>query len=201
MGGILPVIAFSVIEDQFGILWGVVAGMVFGVGEIIWEKWRLGKVDPITWGGNGMILVLGGVSFWTQDGLWFKLQPALMEAAFALVLWGTSLSGRPLMVMMARKQGTLKAPEPEQVPGGPMGPKAIPAPAMAMMEAWMGGLNWRLGVFFALHAVLATWAALKWSTAAWGVLKGVGFTLSMVVYMVVETVLLRYRIATKQKRP
>jgi intracellular septation protein len=53
----------------------------------------------------------------------------------------------------------------------------------------------RIGVFFALHAALAAWAALCWSTTAWAALKGVGFTLSMLVYVVAETVLLRYRIA------
>ena len=37
-GGLLPVIAFTVIEDQYGPLWGTVAGMTFGIGEIIFEK-------------------------------------------------------------------------------------------------------------------------------------------------------------------
>jgi intracellular septation protein len=186
LGGLLPVIAFSVIEDQWGILWGVVAGMVFGVGEILWEKFTAGKVDPITWGGNGLILVLGGLSFVTQEGVWFKLQPALMEAVFALVLWGSCLLGTPFLVLMARKQGVFSSQEhlvrrPELV---------------ARMEELMGGMTLRLGFFFGVHAALACWAALKWSTAAWGILKGVGFTVSFVVYMVVESLLLRYRIAT-----
>ena len=43
LGGLLPVIAFSVIEDRFGTVWGLIAGMVFGGGEIIWEWRTLGK--------------------------------------------------------------------------------------------------------------------------------------------------------------
>ena len=61
----------------------------------------------------------------------------------------------------------------------------------------------RLGVFFAARTRgLATWAALKWSTAAWAALKGVGFTVSVVLYMVVESAYLRYRIGLwKKGRP
>ena len=32
LGGLLPVIAFTVIEEVYGTLWGLIAGMVFGVG-------------------------------------------------------------------------------------------------------------------------------------------------------------------------
>ena len=175
VGGLIPVIAFSVIEDRYGTVWGLVAGMVFGVGEIVYEKWTRKRVDPLTWGGNGMILVLGGVSLVTQDGIWFKLQPSLIEAAMAFTLWGSVALGKPLLVSMLRKQMSVEI-------------------APVLRQA-LSGMSWRLGVFFALHAVLATWAALYWSTAAWAALKGIGLTLSMIVYMVVESLVLRYRIA------
>jgi len=53
LGGVLPVIVFAVIEDRFGTMWGLVAGMIFGVGEIVWEWRTQKKVDTITWAGNG----------------------------------------------------------------------------------------------------------------------------------------------------
>lgn len=180
VGGILPVIAFSVIEDRFGTVWGLVAGMVFGLGEIIWEWREQGRVSAITWTGNGMILVLGAVSLLTNEGVWFKLQPALIEAGMALGLWVSCVMGKPLLVAMARKQGTLREDWPE--------------PVRLRVQGALTGLTVRLGFFFGAHAALATWAALKWSTAAWAVLKGVGFTGSMVVYLLAEGARLRYRI-------
>ena len=191
LGGILPVIAFSVIEDRFGTLWGLIAGMVFGLGEILWEWRTLRKVEVITWGGNGMILVLGGISLLTQDGIWFKLQPAIIEAAMAFALVGSVALGKPLLVPLMEKamkqQGAVL-----DFSARAMAPQEAPIHRIFIA---IRGLTLRMGIFFAFHAVLATWAALHWSTAAWAILKGVGFTGSMVVYMGLEAVLLRRKVS------
>src|SRR5262249_2106795 len=147
LGGVIPVVAFTVIEDAYGTVAGLVAGMVFGVGEILWEWRAQGKVDPMTWGGNGLILVMGGISLATGSGIWFKLQPSLIEGVMAALLWGSVALRRPLLVAMARKQGTL-----------------IENP---LVIGVLSGFTLRLGIFFAAHAALAAWAALHWSTAAW----------------------------------
>jgi intracellular septation protein len=178
LGGLLPIVAFTAIEEFYGIVWGLVAGMVFGVGEIIWEWKSRGKVQGITWGANIMILVLGGASLLTQEGLWFKLQPALMEAIFALVLVGSVLLGRPLLWSLASRQL----------------PATAPAPARLVLEKGLRGMTWRMGVFFALQAAVAAWAAVYWSTQAWALLKGVGLTVSLLGYGVVESLLLRRRL-------
>ena len=172
LAGILPVVAFSLIEDHYGTLWGLVAGMVFGVGEIIYEAVTLYKVDPMTWGGNGLLLVLGAISLISHDGLWFKLQPAMIEAFMAVALVGSVLVNRPLMLAMAKKQG-------------------IPPESQKILAPAFRGMTLRMGLFFAFHAVLATWAALKWSTTAWAWLKGAGFTGSMIAYSALEAVWLR----------
>ena len=176
-GGILPVIAFTVIEESYGTIAGIIAGMIFGVGEIFWEWKTRGKVDPFTWGGNAMILVLGGISLIANEGVWFKLQPAIMEAVMAVVLWGSLFMKTPLLVGLAEKQG-----------------QTIPP----VLRNRFNGFTFRLGVFFALHGVLATWAALRWSTQSWAILKGVGFTMSCLVYFFAEGVVLRFRLRQKK---
>lgn len=169
-GGLLPVVAFTVIEDRFGIIWGVVAGMIFSLGEMAWEWARDRKISSLTLSISLMILVLGGISLWANDGIWFKLQPALTEAAFCLLLLGSLLLGKPFLLAALEKQG-----------------RAVPAPVKAAMR----GLTFRLAIFFGLHALLATWAALYWSTSAWAFLKGVGFTGSFLLYMGVEILWIR----------
>ena len=77
-GGIFPVIAFTVIEERYGVVAGLIAGMVFGVGEIVYEFFSQRKVSTMTWIGNGLILVLGGISLFFKEGIWFKLQPAIL---------------------------------------------------------------------------------------------------------------------------
>ena len=85
-GGLLPVIAFTLIEEKFGTLAGLAAGMIFGAGEIIYEWVKYKKVSTMTWIGNCLLLGLGGVSLISSDGLWFKLQPVLIEAGFFIFL-------------------------------------------------------------------------------------------------------------------
>lgn len=177
--GILPVIAFTLIEDRYGTVAGLIAGMIFGGGEITWELIRYRHVNKITWIGNGLILVLGAVSLISSEGLWFKLQPALMEALFALVLWASLLMKKNLLVFLAEQQGQSF---PEEV------------------KHRMGGLSLRMGFFFALHALLATWAALRWSTNAWALLKGLGFTGSFILYMFAETLWLRKKIRADREQ-
>lgn len=168
--GLVPVIAFTLIEDYYGTLAGLIAGMVFGCGEILWEIFKYRKVNTITWIGNGLLLFLGGISLLSSEGFWFKMQPAIMEALFALFLWGSVAMGKNLLVYLVEQQGQNF---PEHV------------------KPHLKGLTVRIGLFFAIHAALATYAAIYWSTNAWAILKGVGLTVSFIVYLVFEATFLR----------
>lgn len=178
-GGLLPVIAFSVIEEFYGPVWGTFAGMTFGIGEIIYEKIKFNKVSAVTWIGNALILGLGAVSIISQDGIWFKLQPALFEAFFASFLWGSLIMKKPFLLLMAEKQN----------------PNVLDT-ARPMLK----GMTLRLGFFFAIHAVIATWAAFEWTTAQWAFLKGAGLIISFLVYLGFEIVWAR-RAVKKTKGP
>lgn len=169
-GGLLPVIAFTVIEEKYGTLAGLIAGMIFGSAEIIYELIRYKKVNTITWIGNGLLLGLGAISLFSSEGIWFKLQPALLEFGFFIFLSGSWILKKPFMAMMLEKQNPT-APD--------------------FLKQRMGGMTLRLGLFFLIHALLATWAAFYWSTESWALLKGVGITISMLFYMGAEIIWMR----------
>ena len=139
----------------------------------------MGRVEPLTLGSNALIFILGGISLWANEGLWFKLQPTIMESIFALALWGSILVSKPLLRMIMEKQNP-----------------NLPPIILDSMKGW----TFRVGLFLAFHAALSAWAALYWSTAAWAALKGIGFTVSMIVYMLVESLLLRRKIQRHLKK-
>jgi len=184
LAGIIPVILFTVVEEYYGTKWGLLCGMVFGGGEILYEKVKHGKVEAMTWGGNALLLVLGGVSLLTTDGIWFKLQPAVLEGVMAALLIGSVVVGKPFLQLMAEKQRLMPPAE---------------SPLHSRILAAYRGLTLRIGVFFLLHMGLAIWAALYWSTRAWALLKGVGFTGSLFVYVFAEAVILRRSIKVSLK--
>ena len=171
--GLVPVIAFTLIEEYYGTIAGLIAGMVFGVGEICFELYNHKKVQKITWIGNGLLLVLGGLSLISSEGIWFKLQPALMEGAFAIALWASVIMNKPLLIVLAEQQG-----------------QVLPD----FLRSRMKGITFRVGLFFAIHTLLAVWAAYSWTTTNWALLKGVGLTVSLFLYMGIEMILMRSEI-------
>ena len=176
LGGILPLVVYTVVEEMYGIVAGLICGMVLGVLEITFEKLKHGKVETITWIGNGLLLGLGSVSLLTQEGVWFRLQPAILEAGMAAVLIISVITEKPFLLLLARKQKTIEKMPPVMQP---------------LFEKFLSGFTLRIAIFFLLHAGLAAYAALYWSTRAWMLLKGVGFTSSFIVYGLIEVLFFR----------
>lgn len=179
-GGLVPVIAFTLIEEKYGVIAGLIAGIVFGFGEIMYEVIRYRKVSTITWIGNGLLIGLGAVSLVSSDGIWFKLQPALLEFGFFIFLLGSWLIKKPFLKLMIEKQN-------------PQAP--------SFLKNRMSGMTLRLSVFMLAHALIATWAAFSWSTEAWAFLKGIGLTVSMVLFMVAEVLWTRAKIKKEAGKP
>lgn len=186
LGGILPLVAYTLVEEYFGTKWGLVAGLALGMIEIISEKITNGKVDSITWAGNAILFVMGGISLLTNEGVWFKLQPAILEFASGALMLGSVFMKKPFLTLMADKQGTFDR---------------FPLEMQGELRKSLSGLTARVALFFFAHAALATWAALYWSTKAWVFLKGIGFTGSMIVYMLAEAIVLRQKLRPKTAPP
>jgi intracellular septation protein len=172
-GGLLPVIAFTLIEENYGTWWGLIAGLTFGVGEILYELIRHRKVSSFTWFGNGLLIVMGIISLITNEGVWFKMQPAIFEAVFALALWISLIRRKNLLVWISEMQGSAFPPQ---------------------LRPHLDGLCFRLGLFFAVQAAIATYAAFYWSTEAWAYLKGFGILIGMTLYMALEFIIMRWRL-------
>jgi len=172
LGGLLPIAAFALVEHFYGTMGGLIAGMIFGLGELTYEYVRFRKIQGITIGSNLMILILGGLSLIEDDPIFFKLQPALIVFVFAGLLIVSSWLKKPFLVALARKQN----PEtPEWLLGR------------------LSGVNLRLGFCMLGLGALSLHAAYNWSTANWALLKGVGAPLITVGYMGAEVLASRLK--------
>lgn len=178
-GGILPVVIFTVIEDRYGAKAGVYATFVYAVGEILYEKIRLKKIEKMTLWFNGLILGLGSISILADDGIWFKLQPAIIEVIFFVMLFWSSRKGKPFLLALAEKQN------PNLDERG---------------REFLRAINFRLSFFFLGHAIVATWAAISWPTSYWAALKAVGLPITLVIYMLAEIVVLRRKVRAGKLR-
>ncbi len=177
-GGLLPIIAFALVENFYGTLGGLIAGIAFGVGELSYELIRFRKVQWITIVGNALVIVLGGLSLLEDNPVFFKLQPAILIFVFAGLLIGSSIIGKPFLVEMSRKQ----------MPDAP-----------EVVRQHLARMNLRVGFCLVGIGALSVYAAYAWSTAAWATLKAVGAPVILVIYMGAEIIVVRYR-AKKRRR-
>lgn len=165
LSGILPLIVYTVVEEVYGTYWGLIAGLILGIVEIVVEKVLYQRVSTVTWIVNALVIGLGCVSLYMNDGIWFKLQPAFAEFIMVVILWGSLVLKKPFLREMAVKQNP-------NIPG--------------YMLDFFSNITFRLGIFFLIHCALAIWAAFEWSTVNWALLKGVGLTVSSIVYLAIE---------------
>lgn len=172
-GGLLPIIAFTVIEEWYGPVWGTIAGLIFGAGEIIYEYRTQGKVSQVTLASNTMIFILGFISIWTQEGFWFKMQPALLTLAFAIWVIITSIQKKPLLLILSEKQNPNLSEH---------------------LKVFFASLNFRLGFFMLFIAAISAWAALKWTTESWALFKGIGTPILLAAYLLIEILFFRKRL-------
>src|ERR1700722_19916146 len=101
--GLVPVLIFWLVEDKFGTFWGLIAAMIWAVGECIYEYVKTKKIQKLTLFSTGLVVVLGGVGALLDKSILFKFQPVIMEVVFAVViLWG-GRKGEPLLLKMARQ--------------------------------------------------------------------------------------------------
>lgn len=170
LGGALPIAAFAIVEQLYGTMGGVIAGLVFGGGEMGWELWRLGRVQGITLLSNSLVLVLGLLSLWEDNGVFFKMQPAIFLLVFAAVFLGSAVLGKHFMVEAAKKQNPGLPPD--------------------LLERFRG-VTVRVGFLFVALAALSAWSALHWTTAAWAALKGIGLPIMLGAYLVLEVLVIR----------
>lgn len=169
---LFPVILFTVVEEWGGLTWALIFSIIYAVIEVSWEWWRHRRPSGITLFSNCMVVGLSGVSYFTQSGVWFKLQPAILELVMAVFLIGSYFLKKPMLVVMMRQQG-------HQV--------------NQAMEAFFSGLTLRMGFFFIFQATLAAIASFYWSTEVWAFLKSIGIFIMMIGYMLIEVVIYRWR--------
>jgi len=147
-----PLLVFYLVEDTYGLTAALIASMAFTVGDLALTWFRRGTVDRIALMTGVLVLVLGGLSFLSDDERFMLYTPVIGDALFAGLLAGSVLRGRPTLVLLAEKQ------DPTLVDDGPR-------------RAFLAGMTLRLAVNLALHG-LATALAADASRETWLFVSG-----------------------------
>lgn len=163
---LFPVILFFATFKFFGIYVATASAIAATLVQIIWTKWRHGKVDTMLWVSFGIIAVFGGATLLLHDETFIKWKPTILYWVFAgTLLFSNLLFKKNLMRSLLQEKMALPVRVWNQV-----------------------NLSW--GLFFAALGVINLYVAFNFSTDAWVNFKLFGATGLMLVFILLQAMVL-----------
>jgi intracellular septation protein A len=166
LGQMLPLIVFIIVDSIFNkVRISIVSAIVFAAGQLVFYYVKTGRFDWFVLLDVGLIAALGTVSIVFKNDLFFKVKPAIIEAATIVFFLVLVLSpDRFLLDYFGR-----------MMPAGMvLKPSAIGA--MKIMLLWMCG-------YVLLHIGAVLYTAFYSSRKMWAFVSGPGFYLLFIPIM------------------
>lgn len=156
---LFPVALFFVAFKFQGIFVATAVAIAATVAQIIWTKFRHGKVDTMLWVSFAIIAVFGGATLLLHDETFIKWKPTVLYWLFsAILLVSNAMFNKNLMRSLLQEK------------------IALP------LHVWHRlNLSWSL--FFAVLGFINLYVAFNYSTDAWVNFKLFGFTGMMLVFV------------------
>lgn len=163
----LPLIVFIVADALFGNIAGLIIAIVFGVLEFIYSYLKERSIDKFILMDIGLIFMLGIISIFFNNPIFFKLKPAIIEL-FICVIIGISLFS-PLNIIQLMTKRYMKNIEFDPY-------------TQKKMHKGLVIVFW----LFFIHTILIVISAVFMSHAAWGFVSGGLFYIIFIGYLVFE---------------
>lgn len=160
---VFPVLLFFIAFKIKGIYVATAISIAATTGQIIWTKFKHGKVDNMLWVSFVIIGVFGGATLLLHNETFIKWKPSVLYWLFAVTLIGSNtLFKKNLMRALLGKKLTLP------------------------VRVW-NRLNLGWSLFFACLGFVNLYVAYNYSTDTWVDFKLFGFTGMMLVFVVAQS--------------
>jgi len=153
--GLLPLFVFMIADEIWGTKTGLYVAVVFGVAELILTRIKDGKYDLFIIFDTAFLVILGLISIYLENDIFFKLKPALMELILCVILAVSVYS--PANLILAMSQRYMKNVE------------------ITLNEAGMDAMRRMLKIILlilAFHTLLTIYSAFYMSNEAWLFISG-----------------------------
>ena len=156
--------SFGYLADaaQMPVLLATAVAIAATMVQIIWTKFRHGKVDTMLWVSFAIIAVFGGATLLLHDETFIKWKPTVLYWLFSVIL---------LVSNVVFNKNLMRSLLQEKI--------ALP------LHAWQRlNLSWSL--FFAVLGFINLYVAFNYSTDAWVNFKLFGFTTLMLLFILAQ---------------
>jgi intracellular septation protein A len=168
LGQMLPLIVFIIVDSLFNnIRVSIISAIVFAAGQMVFFYVKTGQFDWFVLLDVGLIAALGTIAIVFKNELFFKVKPAIIEAATIVFF----------LVMILLPDSFLLDYFGRMMPKG-MVLKPAAIGAMKTMLLWMCG-------YILLHIGAVLYTAFYSSRKMWAFVSGPGFYLLFIPIMVV----------------
>lgn len=158
----LPAILYWYLEANYPVKIALIGGITLSVVEIVFEKLYSGHVHQLSKFNFFLIAALGGFSLMEEDGIWFKLQPALSLWAVAFYMLTRILRGESFMKEM------MSEAKPD---------------ALLLPDLVFKSMDRNIVILFIVYGLWMGALALWGSTSLWVFSKTAGLFIVMGIYM------------------
>ena len=174
--GFIPLFVFIAIDEIWGTRAGLVAALLIGVGEMIWIWIKEKRFDRFVLFDTGLLLVLGSVSIWLDNDIFFKLKPGLVELILCAVLAVSAFSKLNIVGLMTQRY---------------MKDMELNEQQMKQFRKTMR----LMFVVFLFHTALVFYAAFYLSNEAWAFISGGLFYILFAVIFGYEFIKQRFNLS------
>ncbi len=169
--GLLPLIAFVIIDSLLGLKSGLLAALFLAVAELLYSFYEFGDLDWLSLLSLALVGVFGALSFAKNNPIYIKLQPVFLGVIFGIVMLVFQAMGKPLLLLMLDKYGGL-------IPDELAHKAQHPEVRLSLTQA---SLN--LGIGLLVHAALVAYAAFRMNKWWWLFIRGIGLYIMMAIAM------------------
>ena len=160
--GILPLLAFVIIDSFFGIRAGLISALVLAVAEACFSYIYFGELDSITLASLFLVFLMGVVALKKESKMVFLFQPVILSAGLGFYLVISYLLGYPIILdFMLKYKSFFPVNFQEQL-------------NYEFVQNVFRALTYTSGIGFLLHALLNAFAALKLNKWWWIGIKAIG---------------------------
>ena len=92
-----PLVVFFIVNARAGIFWGTGVFMVTTIVALIASRFMFGRIPVMPLVSGACVVVFGGLTLWLQDDHFIKIKPTIVNALFAVALFGGLLAGHSLL--------------------------------------------------------------------------------------------------------
>ncbi|MBF0315402.1 MAG: septation protein IspZ [Oligoflexia bacterium] len=177
----LPILAYWYLEANYPLRVAILGGILLALLEIAWEWYYNRKLHLVSKINFYLMVIMGGLALLENDGVWFKLSPAITLAIMGGLLGGDLYLKKRVILLEMMKE---------------LSPKSFANPKLplALFEHFIASLQRDLAILMLLYGVALGLLGIYATTAVWAFAKTIGFYIVLTLFMLGEFFFLRLKL-------